>query len=201
MASNFKALDLVLEIICANLEPKGITYDEIHAAYFDKARIRLSDLQLKPLIEQLLSDKHIALHSLLEGVAYYAANAGAAAFLATGGYQAKAIKDNEMLQKELKIKELELQLQQAQNQQQAMQQRKSRKVAYIIKVALLAIGLAVFSFILRNSSHTDPSMADSVAAGTSEQEPVKVNQDQKSDYDYDANKAQTVDTVVLDSVK
>lgn len=200
MASNFKALDLVLEIICANLEPKGITYDEIHAAYFDKARIRLSDLQLKPLVDQLLSDKHIALHSLLEGVSYYAANAGAAAFLATGGYQAKAIKDAEMLQKELKIKELELQLQQAQNQQQALEQRKSRKGIYITLVVLLALAVAAFSFLPRSSSHSDPSMADSVAAGTStEQEPVKINNEKPDDDD--ANKAQTVDTVILDSVK
>ena len=106
--NNLKELDQVLELI--HRSEKGITYAEMHDVYFSKFGIRLGDHIMKPVVDQLKSDGYITFRVVPASDDIYYSLPVAADFLVTGGYQGKASRESEFLQKDLRIKELELEL-------------------------------------------------------------------------------------------
>ena len=174
--NNLKELDQVLELI--HRSEKGITYAEMHDVYFSKFGIRLGDHIMKPVVDQLKSDGYITFRVVLASDDVYYSLPVAADFLVTGGYQGKASRESEFLQKDLRIKELELELEVSKNKIFELENRKNYKSLFIAIIAVLVIllGSSVTYYqgkiSAMNGMTTDSLMNDTVST---EQEAIPVS--------------------------
>jgi len=174
-ASNLKEQDQVLSVI--HKSQKGITYVEIHEAYFSKFAVRLGDQTLEPIIDQLEKDKYVTHRPVPGGDASYYSLQTANDFIATGGYQGKAARDKDMLEHDLRIKELELELEVSKNKIYELENKKTYKGLYITIIAVLLIGListATYSYkISSNNGNTTVSDSLKINSANPNADPIK----------------------------
>ncbi len=176
-ASNLKEQDQVLSVI--HKSQKGITYIEIHEAYFSEFAVRLGDQTLEPIIDQLEKDKYVTHRPVPGGDASYYTLQTANDFIATGGYQGKAARDKDMLEHDLRIKELELELEVSKNKIFELENKKTYKGLYITIIAVLFIGListATYTYKI-SSNKGDTTVSDSLKINSANPnaDPIKVS--------------------------
>lgn len=190
---NLKEQDQVLSVI--HKSQKGITYVEIHEAYFSGFGIRLGDQTLEPIIDQLEKDKHVTHRAVPGGDASYYSLQTANDFIATGGYQGQAAHDKDMLEHDLRIKELELELEVSKNKIFELENKKTYKGLFISIIVVLVIALAsTVTYYHRIVSGKDNiTTSDSLKINSQNSE---ANQNKVSGK-ADNNAAQVVDSVVM----
>jgi len=191
-AINLKEQDQVLSVI--HKSQKGITYVEIHEAYFSEFAVRLGDQTLEPIIDLLEKDKYVTHRPVPGSDASYYSLQTATDFIATGGYQGKAARDKDMLEHDLRIKELELELEVSKNKIFELENKKTYKGLFISIIAVLVIALAsTVTFYHRIVSGNDNiSTSDSLKINS--QNAIDQN---KVSGKADNNAAQVVDSVVM----
>ena len=196
--TNFNEQNQILSLI--HKSQKGITYVEIHEAYFSEFGIRLGDQTLEPIIDQLEKDKYITHRPVPGGDVSYYSLQNADDFIATGGYLGKAARDKDMLEHDLRIKELELELEVSKNKIFELENKKTYKGLFIsiIVVLLIALASTVTYYHRIVSSKDNITTSDSLKINSQKAaEPIKMSGSTENASQHSSDSITTVvDTIV-----